>query len=98
MTTTTSGMFPVQTRATRGTTMTRRNQEQPEKNDVPDDLKEVQLLTVGQVAKIFNVTAYTVRVWLNQGTLKGVKVGAGTMGHWRITRQEVTRFANDKYG
>jgi excisionase family DNA binding protein len=53
------------------------------------------LLTVSQVADIFQVTKATVRLWLNDGSkLKGIKVNT----HWRIRQSEVTRFANQLYG
>lgn len=52
------------------------------------------LLTVTQVAEIFQVTKGTVRSWLNDDKLKGVKVNT----HWRIRQSEVARFANEMYG
>jgi len=51
-------------------------------------------LTVGQVARIFSVTNYTVRVWLKDGKLQGHKPS----GQWRIAKSEVARFANQLYG
>jgi excisionase family DNA binding protein len=52
------------------------------------------LLTVTQVAGIFQVTKGTVRLWLNDKKLKGTKLNT----HWRIRKSEVARFANDLYG
>jgi excisionase family DNA binding protein len=54
-----------------------------------------RFLTVGEVAEIFNVTDYTVRVWLKSGKLNGFKP-AGQQ--WRITQSEVVAFANKQYG
>lgn len=63
------------------------------------ELDEMTLYTVAQVAKVFNVSAYTVRQWLNADDgLRGIKVGTGNTGRWRVTKQEMVRFANDKFG
>lgn len=73
----------------------------PEEEDNPEanELEEMRMYTVTQVAKVFNVTAYTVRVWLNTDNgLRGTKVGSGNRGTWRISKQEMVRFANDRFG
>lgn len=54
------------------------------------------LLKVSDVAKMFNVTSATVRIWLSDGTLKGVKIGRGY--YWRIYLSEARKLAKDKYG
>lgn len=54
------------------------------------------LLKVNDVARIFDVLPSTVRVWLNDGTLKGIKIGRGH--YWRIPQSEVKALANRKYG
>lgn len=59
----------------------------------PIDLSD-QLMTVGEVAKIFQVSNYTVRVWIHEDQIKATKIGR----RWRIPKSEVTRFANLKYG
>lgn len=51
--------------------------------------------TVDEVAGIFSVTAYTVREWLKEGLLHGIKLPSGG---WRIQHSEMVRFANAKYG
>lgn len=52
-------------------------------------------IKVERVAQIFDVTPYTVRDWLKSGKLKGVKSPGG---QWRVTEEEVERFANQEYG
>ena len=54
-----------------------------------------EYLKVDTVASIFDVTQYTVRDWLKTGKLKGVKSPGG---QWRVTRDEVERFAKETYG
>lgn len=71
--------------------MTRRN---PEAAPATEPALE-ELYTVPQIAKMFQVTPYTVRVWLKSGDMRGIKVGNG---RWRVTRQELVRVANVKYG
>lgn len=53
-----------------------------------------ELLTVKQVADIFQVTTYTIRTWIGDDdvSLVGVKIG----GQWRVYRSEVKRFLNEK--
>lgn len=80
--------------------MARVNPEYPPEKpkDYTIESQNLNLLTVQEVAKIFKVTPYTVRVWLKDGELIGTKMGRGSTGHWRITHEEVVRFANDKFG
>jgi excisionase family DNA binding protein len=54
-----------------------------------------KLLTVPQVAGVFQVTPYTVRQWLRDGKLKGIRPANGP---WRIPESAVQEFANEKYG
>jgi len=64
-----------------------------------DDTQRVtpmKMLKVSDVAKIFDVEPATVRVWLNDGTLEGVKIGKGH--YWRIPEQNVIDLANRRYG
>lgn len=53
------------------------------------------LLTCQQVADIFSVRERTIRDWINEGKIRGVKLGGR---HWRIPKSEMIRFANEKYG
>lgn len=52
-----------------------------------------RLMTVKEVAEFFSVTQYTVRQWINNGTLKGAKVN----DKWRVARSEVIRYAKTLY-
>lgn len=52
------------------------------------------LLTPEQVAEFFQVTPYTVREWLKNGTLSGSK----PTGRWRIKQSDVIALAEQKYG
>ena len=53
-----------------------------------------KLYTVAEVAKIFAVTPYTVRLWCRDGTLDAVKPGKS----WRVPESEVHRLAHERYG
>lgn len=53
------------------------------------------LMTVAEVAKIFEVQPRTIREWLKADTMHGSKLPTGG---WRIPTSEVHRFANEKYG
>lgn len=68
----------------------RRNAESQPQDEMPEEL-----YTVPQIAQMFQVTPYTVRVWLREGDMRGIKVGNG---RWRVSRQELIRVANVKYG
>jgi len=48
-------------------------------------------LTVGQVARYLGVSDELVRLWLREGTLRGVKTGTSQRHHWRIPRTELQR-------
>ena len=55
------------------------------------------LMSVSEVASMFEVTEYTVRAWLKSRTitLTGIKM---TNGRWKIKREEAERFAQERYG
>jgi predicted site-specific integrase-resolvase len=55
------------------------------------------LLTVAQVAEMFEVTQYTVREWLRDTSvsLTGRKL---PNGRWLIHKDEARRFAQERYG
>lgn len=63
-----------------------------------EDPEKLELLKVSQVAKIFSVTEWTVRTWLREGSIRGIKIAGASHGHWRVTRKEIARFANERYG
>jgi excisionase family DNA binding protein len=50
------------------------------------------LLTVKEAAKILRVHPETVRGWLREGALAGVKPGAG--GRWRVLKAAVEKQAS----
>lgn len=52
------------------------------------------LMTVSEIAEMFKVTSYTVRVWLRRGDIKAIQVNT----HWRARRSDVEAYANQKYG
>ena len=54
---------------------------------------EVTLYTTDQVAELCQVTAYTVRNWLKDGDLRGVKLE----NQWRIKRSDLLQFLNERY-
>jgi excisionase family DNA binding protein len=55
---------------------------------------ENPLYGVGTVAKMFDVTQYTVREWIDSGVLPARKV----QGRWRIQHKDVVELANKEHG
>ncbi len=51
-----------------------------------------RLLDVRAVAERFSVTPYTVREWLNQGRLQGVKMSSGPKAKWRVSESAIRAF------
>jgi excisionase family DNA binding protein len=49
-----------------------------------------QLLTVPEVATQLRITPKTVRRWLREGKLQGVRLGGKKVG-WRIAQGEINR-------
>jgi excisionase family DNA binding protein len=49
-----------------------------------------KLLSPDSVAKLLDVSPATVRIWLRNGTLKGLKVGAGRL--WRVSETDIEEF------
>lgn len=58
------------------------------------DPTEDPLYTAQEVAKMFGVTAYTIRLWIEQGRIEARKIE----GRWRIPRSEIRRVANEEHG
>ena len=52
-----------------------------------------KLLTVGEVAELLRVDPATVRVWLNDNKLKGVKLAGGV---WRISEASLLEFLSEE--
>jgi excisionase family DNA binding protein len=55
-----------------------------------------RLYKVSEVAKLFDVTPATVRIWLNDKTLRGIKIGKGH--YWRIPSTAVEELATSRWG
>ena len=51
-------------------------------------------MTVDQVAEVFQVTPYTVRVWCKAKKIRAAKIGK----QWRIQRSAVQAFAQKQFG
>ncbi len=54
---------------------------------------EDKLLTVKEAADYLRVQAQTVRNWLRDGVLRGIKVGSN---RWRIEKQALDTFVNER--
>lgn len=54
-----------------------------------------QLYKPSEVAKIFSVTVFTVRLWCREGKVKHVKL---PNGHIRIPHSAMVEYANLMYG
>lgn len=52
---------------------------------------EVRLLTVQEVADRLRLSARTVRLWLQTGRLKGLRVG----GRWRVRESDLMEFLRE---
>jgi excisionase family DNA binding protein len=57
-----------------------------------EEAMDEPLLTVEQVAEFCQVHRETVGKWLRQGTLKGIRLGTGRRGPWRVEPSEVRAF------
>jgi len=57
---------------------------------------EPELMKVSEVARMFGVTPYTIRQWIKDEKVHGVKIGKGH--YWRITTKSVKQLAQDLYG
>ncbi len=54
----------------------------------------MEFLTRKEVAKYFRVHERTVDRWIQNGDLKGYKLGTGTKALWRFPKSEIKRFLN----
>jgi predicted site-specific integrase-resolvase len=61
---------------------------------VTESLVDDPLLKVSSVASLFDRSPYTIRQWLKDGTLKGVKINK----QWFVRTSEVNRLAQELYG
>lgn len=55
-----------------------------------------KLFTVEEAAKLFSVKPLTIRQWLREKKLRGVKAPGGHF--WRIPESAIDELANQKYG
>jgi excisionase family DNA binding protein len=55
----------------------------------------VKFYSTNAVAAMFEVQPDTVRDWINDGRLRAVKFGK--LGHWRVAKEELLRFAHEDY-
>jgi len=51
------------------------------------------VLTTGDLAEQWQVSAQTVRGWIEDGELAAFNAGRGTVARWRVTVPEALRFA-----
>jgi excisionase family DNA binding protein len=54
---------------------------------------EHELLTVNEAADYLRVQARTIRGWLRDGELPGIKIGAN---RWRIEKEALEAFVNER--
>ncbi len=52
-----------------------------------------KLLTPAQVAEALNLSVRTIKGWLRDGKLKGVKIG--TRGDWRVKESDLEKFIKE---
>lgn len=55
-----------------------------------------RMLKVRDVAEMFDVQPATIRDWLKDGTLRGIKIGGGH--YWRIPESAAQELAQRRYG
>ena len=55
-------------------------------------MTEEQPMTVKQVAEYLQVHEKTVGLWLRDKSLKGIRLGSGRNGEWRIARLDLQAF------
>lgn len=67
-----------------------------EQSQQPDVGTPDSLMKVSDVAKLFDVKPATVRDWLKDGSLEGMKIGQGH--YWRVYASSVRELAQRKYG
>ena len=59
-------------------------------------MSESPLLTVKQVGERLQVHEKTVSLWLRDGQLAGIKLGAGRNAEWRIDPADLKRFIDER--
>ncbi|OLD63922.1 MAG: hypothetical protein AUF65_00810 [Chloroflexi bacterium 13_1_20CM_50_12] len=51
-------------------------------------MPEIVLLTLQEAGDILGVSSYTVREWINQGKLEGVRIGV----RWKVRPEAIERY------
>ncbi len=57
------------------------------------EVEGMQYLTVDEVATRLKVSSWTVKRWLRDGELKGVRLGKN--GPWRTSEEDLARFLEE---
>lgn len=52
---------------------------------IEENMQEKEFYTVEELAKKFDRTPYTIRVWLRQGLIKGKRIGK----HWYVPKENI---------
>lgn len=52
--------------------------------------------TVAEIAKLFEVTTYTVKAWLSSGKLQGRR-DSGQGRPWKVSKEDLQIFARKRY-
>jgi excisionase family DNA binding protein len=60
-------------------------------------MESPRVLKVGDVAARLGLNPFTVRKWLREGKIRGVRMGSDR-GGWRITEEEVERILREGIG
>lgn len=60
-----------------------------------DELAEDTFLNPSDVAKIFGVKPYTIRIWIRDGKLEAEKMRSGRL---KIRKSSVVKYAQEQFG
>ena len=65
-------------------------------NDIVEEIDPTseKIYTVREVAQMFDVTDWSIRMWMKQGKLKGQKIG----GRLYFTDKAIRDYANNRWG
>jgi excisionase family DNA binding protein len=55
-----------------------------------------QFFTPAEVAESLKVSEYTVRKWLREGKMGGVKLNTGSRAEWRISEAHFNEFIQER--
>lgn len=56
----------------------------------------MDLITPKEASEILKVKSRTISKWLKEGKLPGFKLGKGKRGEWRISRQALSMFLEER--